>query len=317
MEQKSSIYFPKYEGLEYAEVTGIGYEEGVYRRDNSNVIEVDGYYYVYYNKGPAWNHFLTEWRGSVWAARSSDGFRWEEMGEMIPTGPEGEWDGWSAYCPNILKAKDGSYFLYYTGQPENQQAETRIHIGVGISKSPEGPFEKYGNGPIFSPTGDENEFDGFRVDDASVIPRAGEYWMYYKGRGTHASVCETKIGLAVSDTPVGLWRRHEHNPVVEEGHEIMVWPHGTGVAIYAHYCRGSGNNQFGDFYYAEDGVHFRKEFGIAADQKGGWPRNPGGYFPDCYDDPENGWGGTWGISFMPANGSEYLTRFSMDLRSGN
>jgi hypothetical protein len=316
MSSTSTPHFPHFNGLTYSQVSGIGEESGVYRRDNSNVIHADGYYYVYYNKGQAWNHFLTEWRGSVWAARSKDGQRWEEIGEMIPTGPEGDWDGWSAYCPNILVGADRNYYLYYTGQPENQQAETPIYIGVGISESPSGPFEKYSREPIFAPTGSEIDFDGYRVDDASVIPRRGEYWMYYKGRGKTSSVCETKIGLAIGKSPVGPWMRSGTNPVVGEGHEIMVWPHGAGIALYAHYCSNTHENQFGDFYYAEDGLHFQKSFGISPGQPGGWPRNPGGYFPDCYIDPESGTGGTWGISFVPNSGSEYLIRFEMDLSYG-
>lgn len=336
--------FPSFRGVRYLDVTGIGREPGVYRRDNSNVIKVGDYYYVYYNRGAVWREFLTEWRGSVWAARSTDGHNWEELGEMIPTGPKGSWDEWAAYCPNILADPNGSFYLYYTGQPRDQAARTPIYIGVGVSDSPEGPFKKHAPDPIFSPSlptgaGDADgtpgtvkdgrfdalgqpgpevtdRFDGHRVDDASVIPRGGRYLMYYKGRGWKASVCETKIGMAEAHNPTGPWTRVGDRPVIDVGHEIMVWPHGPGVAVYGHYCTGGGPGGYdrghrGTVFYADDGSTFEPAFHL----DGELPRNPGGYIPDCYDDPVNGLGGTWGISFVPAGGAEYLVRWEMDLRS--
>ena len=308
--KKTSPHFPHYCGVRYTHVSGIGRELDCYRRDNSNVIKAGDYYYVYYNKGPAWKHFLNEWRGSVWVARSTDGLAWEEVGEMIPTGTDGTWDGWSTYCPNIMVDADGSYYLYFTGQPACQAAETPIHIGVGVSESPEGPFEKYGLEPVFSPSGRQRDFDGYRVDDASVIPREGRYWMYYKGRGIGVTVCETKVGLAVSDTPVGPWRRHAGSPVIAVGHEIMAWPHEAGIAVYGYHCLDPGTVR-ADVFHAADGVGFSHEIALAGELL----RNPGGYFADCYAEPEYGSGGTWGISFVETGGTEYLIRYDMDLRA--
>lgn len=355
--------FPYFDGVQYTEVTGIGLEDGVYRRDNSNVIRVGDYFYVYYNKGFAWSNFLQEWRGGVWAARSRDGYEWEEVGEMIATGPEGAWDSWSAYCPNILADPSGRFYLYYTGQPENQASRTPIYIGVAVSSSPEGPFEKHGTEPIFQPSRPQgvergsgtpggiedgrfvpvgrdgaagladsattavvpdagstrvngDPFDSHRVDDASVILRGGEYWMYYKGRAWTATVCETQIGLAIATSPTGPWRRYEANPVIEVGHEIMVWPHGPGVAEYGHFCTPSSEGGYsraraGEVFYAEDGRSFTRAVAI----DGELLRNPGGFFPDCYNDPKSGGGGTWGISFVENRGREYLVRWDMDLRA--
>jgi hypothetical protein len=304
------VLFPHYSGGELVEVSGIGSEEGCYRRDNSNVIRADGWYYVYYNKGPAWEDFLTGWRGSVWGARSRDGLRWEEVGEMVPRGPEGRWDAWATYCPNILVGSDGRYYLYFTGQPECQKAETPIHIGVAVSDSPEGPFQRCQDEPVFSPTGDDADTDGWRVDDASVIPRDGRYWMYYKGRGYGREISETTIGLACADSPAGPWERYEDNPVIDGGHEIMVWPHREGVAVYAWSHVLDGPEDRADIYWAPDGIDFRRVFSPEP-----LLRNPGGYFPDCYADPAFGHGGSWGISFISASGQEYLTRFEMDLRA--
>jgi len=316
--------FSNIDGYEVSNVKGIGREPGVHRRDNSNVIKVDGYYYVYYTKGPVWNDFGTEWHGSVWGARSKDGKNWEEVGEMVPRGDDGEWDHWAAYTPNIL-VDDGKYYLYYTGQPENQAADGPIHIGVAVSDSPEGPFRKHKDNPIFSPTGNQGDFDGHRVDDASVIPRNGAYWMYYKGRalaeGGEADLSEvsrTKVGLAVSDTPVGPWDRYEKNPVIGAGHEIMVWPHKEGIGVLSRHYKPVDDweqrEKIQAIYWAPDGKHFKRY----PHPDGMMLKNPGGYFPDAYRDDGFGNGGTWGLSFEKGkqeNGAHttWLVRWELDL----
>lgn len=305
-----SHVFPYYDGVSFSDARGIGETSGCFRRDNSNVIAAGGFYYVYYNKGAEWNDFLTEWTGSVWAARSADGENWEEIGEMVACGPRGRWDAWATYCPNILVGLDHRYYLYFTGQPECQKAETPIHIGLAVADSPEGPFERIGSEPVFSPTGDEEGFDNWRVDDASVIPRDGRYWMYYKGRGYGRATSRTQIGLAFADRPQGPWQRFDHNPVIEVGHEIMVWPHREGVAVYAWSHGDTAEGDHAEVYFAPDGVRFSRELTVHTP-----PRNPGGFFADCYDDAGRAHGGEWGISFVSNRGREYLTRFAMDLRT--
>ena len=319
--EKLENLFPNMKGFELIEISGIGYDSTCYRRDNSNVIEINGYYYVYYNKGQVWKNFRTGWKGSVWCARSRDGKHWEEIGEMVPEGSEGEWDHWATYCPNILVGRDGKYYLYFTGQKENQAADRPIYIGVAIGDSPEGPFIKYSGNPVFSPTNQPDDFDGHRVDDASVIVRNDGYWMYYKGRAFKngkpdgKTVALTKIGLAFSNSPIGPWRRFEDNPVINEGHEIMVWPQKEGVGVLARFAvideKGIGKNVQG-LYWAPDGKNFKKY----SHPEGMMLANPGGFIPDCYIDDGFGNGATWGISFT--NGKKggadcYLLRWELNL----
>ncbi|QGY43676.1 family 43 glycosylhydrolase [Maribellus comscasis] len=312
-EKKKENPFPKLNDFKLKEITGVGYEENCYRRDNSNVIKVKDYYYVYYNKGPFWKNFHKEWEGSVWGARSHDGIHWEEIGEMVSKGDAGEWDHWATYCPNILEGNDGKYYLYFTGQPENQAAQGPIYVGVAISNSPEGPFEKYADNPIFSPTQQTGDFDGHRVDDASIIFRNGRYWMYYKGRPYAngqvdlKTIESTKIGIAFSKKPTGPWSRYKRNPVINEGHEIMVWPHKNGVGIVScHYVKTSqGRSLEQGVYWSADGKKFNKY----EHPKGMKLRNPGCYYS------ANTEGTTWGISFKNGKhggGDCYLLRWEAD-----
>lgn len=90
--------------FKFSEVAGIGFEEGVTRRDPSDVIIVGGTYYVYYTKVPNaepkyWG--AGYWGASVWCAMSEDeGFSWTEVGEMLSVGEKGKWDS-QAVLPQI------------------------------------------------------------------------------------------------------------------------------------------------------------------------------------------------------------------------
>ena len=53
--------------------------------------------------------------------------------------------------------------------------------------------------------------------------------MYYKGQQTNRSARETKMGLAIADTPTGPYVKNSSNPVLDRGHEVCVRPHGYGA----------------------------------------------------------------------------------------
>ena len=81
-------------GFEYTPAKGLGYEEGVHRRDPSSVIEVNNLYYVWYTKSTG-VYFGLSHKGSsrtkvfpwdfadIWYATSSDGINWTEKGIAV------------------------------------------------------------------------------------------------------------------------------------------------------------------------------------------------------------------------------------------
>ncbi|MCP5116475.1 MAG: family 43 glycosylhydrolase, partial [bacterium] len=147
----------------------IAHEPGVVRRDPSDVIRVGDRYYVWYTKVTRQDKdYPSGYNGSVWYASSPDGHRWEEQGLCVAPGPDDAWDGHGVFTPNIL-AFDGKYFLYYTAVPEPFDVPwtagiTPTEIGVAISDSPDGPWEKYEANPVLQPTLEKPEaFDSFRV----------------------------------------------------------------------------------------------------------------------------------------------------------
>jgi len=176
---------------------GLGYEEGITRRDPSDVIKVGDHYYVWFTrtkKGPppvgpekatetlrAFSWDLAE----VWYATSPDGHDWTERGVAVQRGPKGGYDARSVCTPNILVAKN-RYYLFYQAAANLLQAErgggdfAGNVIGMSWAKSPDGPWTRAA-APMLE-TGPAGAFDHRFIHDPSLIVREGKYWLYYKGQ---------------------------------------------------------------------------------------------------------------------------------------
>ncbi len=303
-------------GFKFNEVTGIGFEKGVTRRDPSDVMKVGQTYYVYYTKVPDaepkyWG--AGYWGASVWCAKSEDqGFSWTEVGEMLSVGEKGEWDSQAVFTPNILYAR-GKYYIYYTGvkptpgnaggEFENNNTTDITAIGVAVSDSPTGPFERINREPILKVSVEPEKFDSYRVDDASLLVRNGLYWMYYKGRSMasgHGGPAHTCMGVAYSKNPEGPYTKLGKE-ILDRSHEVLIWPQGTGVGAFASLSE--------TFEYAPDGIDFMsdkldakvKERAVA----------PGAFRPDLTYPVVFGEGLKWGISMIPNKHECYLVRFEL------
>jgi hypothetical protein len=300
----------------YTDDIGLGPEKGITRRDPGDVLEVGDRYYVWYTKTP---HGPSGYNATVWYASSPDGTHWTEQGEALPRGETGAWDERSVFTPNILAA-EGRYYLFYTAVAPPFNAKTHTAIGAAISDSPDGPWTRLPNNPLLKtgehgtwtpgprPAADEKgAWDSHRVDDACLLVRDGTYWLYYKGRQMGLSPGKTKMGLAIAERPDGPYRKHPENPVLRGGHEVLVWPHGKGVACLV---TAAGTPSV---WYAADGVHFERKSVVR-----GVPRAPGAYRPDAFADPDSGRGITWGISHRGGRGQmPWLVRFDCSLTPEN
>ncbi|MCK5173811.1 MAG: hypothetical protein KAR47_10500, partial [Planctomycetes bacterium] len=102
-----------YTRFRYRPVNGLGYEEGVNRRDPSSIIKVDGKYYIWYTRNTSTK---SKWLDAdLWYATSTDGINWKEQGAAVKRGPEGAWDDYSVFTCNILVA-EGKYYLCYQAE---------------------------------------------------------------------------------------------------------------------------------------------------------------------------------------------------------
>lgn len=277
----------------------VGPEGGITRRDPSDVIKVADLYYVWYTKTPKGP---SGYDATIWYATSPDGKSWTEKGEALPRGGAGAWDEASVFTPSILVAK-GRYYLLYTAIPRNDDlAGTPTAIGMAESDSPGGPWKRIAANPVLTPSSDPKMFDSFRVDDACMLIRDGKYWMYYKGRRQGRSPGQTKMGLAVAASPAGPYVKSSRNPVVSAGHEVLVWPHGGGVAALI--------SRPPSIWYSDDGIRFTMKAAIS-----NRPHAPGAWRPEAFTGAEGG-GITWGICHKGGSKSSppWLVRFDCNLR---
>jgi len=286
----------------YSLAEGIGPEPGVMRRDPSDIIKVGALYYVWYSKGK----IAPGYDATIWYATSPDGKRWSERGMALGKGKAGAWDSASVFTPNILVA-EGRYWLFYTGTSRKfgRGFNPDSKIGIAVSDSPDGPWERLPTNPVLKNSDDPNEFDSHLVDDSCLIVRGGKIWLYYKGRQLGKSPRETKLGLAIADRPQGPYVKVKENPVVPGGHEVLVWPQGKGAAAM---IGATGPKTVArSIMYAPDGIHFSKTHNVVD-----VPHAPGAYRPEAYTDSGLGKMIEWGLHIGRRKGFlPFLERFDL------
>jgi hypothetical protein len=286
----------------YSEAAGIGREAGVMRRDPSDIIKVDELYYVWYSKGAQ----TSGYDATVWYATSPDGHAWTERGEALQRGGVGSWDEQSVFNPNILVA-EGRYWLFYTAVPKpfinRGPAITKTAIGLAVSDSADGPWEKLPENPILRASENHDDFDSLRVDDACLILRDDQVWMYYKGRQWNRTPAQTKMGLAIADRPQGPYRKHAHNPLLPGNHEVLVWPQGEGVAALIGTTGPKSLTR--TIQFAADGLHFSKTHDVR-----NVPTAAGAYRPEAFTQSGRGEQIEWGVHIGTTRGAlPFIQRF--------
>jgi len=286
----------------YSPAHGLGPEKGVCRRDPSDIIRVGDRYYVWYSKvrrGPGVYRYPSGYFATVWYATSPDGHTWTERGQALGKGGPGAWDEAGVYTPNILVAGD-KYYLTYDGAAKDHSEASPCSEGLAVADSPDGPWQRLPGNPVNRPTADPARFDSFRVCDACLIVRDGRYWWYYKGRGRDRTGAETMMGLAIADRPAGPYVKHEVNPLIRSGHEVLVWPHGRGVAALVTACGPEKDT----LQYAPDGIRFEVKVRVKDP-----PKAAGGYRPDAFTGAADARRLRWGISMVARRPDPYLVRF--------
>lgn len=284
-----SLYADELPGLRIAvsQVTGIGPEDGVMRRDPSDIVRVGDLYYVWYTKGKEFHGFS----GDIWYATSPDGRNWTERGEAVTKGKGGQWDAFGVYTPNIMVA-DNRYWLFFSAAPAGfhttDDIGTRTAIGLAVADSPDGPWSRVEHDPAIHASENNDDFDSLRVDDAGPIVLNGRYHLYYKGRQWGHSPSETKMGVAMADSPEGPYVKYPDNPLIPAGHEVMVWRQGTGVVAMINKIGPPSHSM--SLQYAENGLHFERLRAISH-----VPGAGGFYCPEAFNGSESADAPEWGL----------------------
>ena len=289
--------------IAYSEANGIGAEAGVMRRDPSDVIKVGELYYVWYSKGA----IPSGYDATVWYATSPDGHDWTEQGMALAKGAPGSWEASSVFTPNILVA-EGKYWLFYTGtsRPYKKPFNPDSKIGIAVSDSPDGPWERLDTNPALKNSDNPNDFDSHLIDDACLIVRDGKYWFYYKGRQLGKKPSQTQLGLAIAEKPEGPYIKHEANPIIPGNHEVLVWPQGDGVAALIGVV---GPKEWVEsLIYSEDGLHFTKTHDVEH-----VPHAAGAYRPEAFTESGTGEQIKWGVHIGKQKGSlPFIERFDLE-----
>ncbi|MGB7324464.1 MAG: family 43 glycosylhydrolase [Rubripirellula sp.] len=292
--------------ISYSELSGIGAEEGVMRRDPSDIIKIGDLYYVWYSKGK----ISPGYDATVWYATSPDGHQWTEKGMALAKGEAGTWEGASVFTPNILVAED-RYWLFYTGTSKEfgKGFNPDSKIGIAVSDSPNGPWERLATNPALRNSDNVDEFDSHLIDDACLLVRDGKYWFYYKGRQQGKGPAQTQMGVAIADKPEGPYVKYEKNPVIPGNHEVMVWPQGSGVAAM---IGTTGPKQITrSILYADDGFNFCKTHEIIS-----VPTAAGGYRPEAFNQSGKGTQIEWGVHIGKRKGFlPFIQRFDVSTQT--
>ena len=138
----------------------------------------------------------------------------------------------------------------------------------------------------------------------------GKIYLYYKSDSDGDPRLVRMQGLAIADHPLGPFKKHPLNPVINSGHETTLFPFKEGIAALV---IKDGNEHF-TVQYAEDGVNFE-----IASITSLMPVAGGPYVPDAFTDTKYGRGITWGICHNtwagrgPGTNHSLLMRFDCDL----
>ena len=189
--------------------------------------------------GPTYYAYATNGNGSnVQTATSKDLVHWTRGPDALPKVGKWAYPG-STWAPSVLRARGGTYVLYYTAS-SGQQC-----IGRATATSPGGPFVDRFAKPLVCQHG-----EGGSIDAAPFRDGDGALYLYWKNDGN-------SIGL-----PTSIWAQRlssdgtrlvgkprktgETNDAVWDGHVVegpAMWTHGGRYYLFY-----SGSNYQDDTY---------------------------------------------------------------------
>jgi len=319
-----------YTQFKYTELEGFDYNGGdgtITRRDPSKIIFENGKYYVWYThrhtpykpigmrRAKEATHEIpsSDWDLSdIYYATSTDGFTWEEQGVAVPR-PSKPQPGWrSVTTTDILKWK-GKYYLYYQAFMEASGLKgDNCPVAVSYVDSPDGPWTA--TNQVVIPNGLEGTWDQYKIHDPYPLVHDGKIYIYYKsGFDDRPEYKPSKIrmqGLVTADDPLGPFKKHPLNPLINSGHETSLFPFKEGVAAMAN----RDGMEHNTIQYAKDWVNFEIASIVELMPIAGGP-----FIPDAFTDTRDGRGITWGLSHFTNAAQDWsrnhsiLTRFDCDL----
>ncbi len=186
---------------------------------------------------------------------------------IVRTGGAGEWDEDCLETCDILRDYDHGhevYYLYYHALAKDRDKwPGGYRIGVATSAHPLGPFRKAAENPLLD-LGPKGSWEDLHVACGSVIKQGPDkYLMWYSGRSSSKESGVTlhgkyHIGIATAQHPLGPWRKHEGNPIMQDfgyvGGVVLVngqyymyseYPVGSTIPDFGPICLATATDPFG------------------------------------------------------------------------
>jgi hypothetical protein len=317
-----------YSQFKYTQLKGFDYNKGdgtISRRDPSKIIYENGKYYVWYTKRhtkvpPIGMHNAeradtetptSDWDLSdIYYATSTDGFEWKEQGVAVPR-PAKPKIGWRSVTTTDILKWQGKYYLYYQAFSETIGLRGEYcPVAVSYADSPDGPWIPVEQEII--PNGQPGEWDQFSIHDPYPLVHNNQVYLYYKSdfaRDKEKNKGFVRMaGLAIADNPLGPFKKHPLNPVINSGHEVALFPYKDGVAAFS----TRDGNEKNTIQYAKDWVNFEVASHVEL-----MPNAAGPFVVDAFTNTQNGRGITWGLSHFVRGGwtkrYKFLARWDADL----
>lgn len=200
--------------------------EGYYVWCGSVAKGADGMYYLYFSFWPKSGHFDNDW------------VIYSKIGYAVSDNPYGDfkycgialdrgigWDSGAVHNPAVIKHK-GKYYMYYMGNYGNGEFwnhRNNQRIGVAVSDSPHGPWQRFDT-PVIDVN--KNGFDSLMTSNPSVtIGYDGKFYMIYKGvtdNGNYPMGGAVVCGIAVADNPTGPFKKYDKPVMVNPEHDRSV-----------------------------------------------------------------------------------------------
>ena len=131
---------------------------------------------------------------------------------LVPGG-QSAWDEGIIEASNVFK--DGNaYYLYYHARPKDKKAwpRTGYRLGVATALHPLGPWTKYEENPVIDLGPEGTWVEGHVACGAVIKEEENKYYMWYYGAREESNA----VGLATASSPLGPWKKHPGNPVLED-----------------------------------------------------------------------------------------------------
>ncbi len=170
------------------------------------------------------------------------------------------WDKYAPHNPEIKKVGDQYVLLYIANTDYHQPPHpANQRIGMAISRSPYGPWEKVGkDGQILNPDDPSkwNYQSGNGVANPAFLALNGSYYLYFKSTGKEG----LQYGLAVAENLEGPYTITDHpvtanNGTLEDGTVFQYQDH-IYLLTTDNHGKNTGIHGGGTLWKSKDGITF-------------------------------------------------------------